>query len=369
MPSPELIEEAERQLTICNACRYCEGYCAVFPAMELRRRFDEQDIAYLANLCFECRACYYACPFTPPHDYQINIPQVLAEVRLQTYAEYTPPRLLSKLFHGNGRLVALTVAACVLFVLFAAVSVQGASVVFGEPAAEGSFYRVVPYLAMTLPALALSAYWAWALIAGGVRFWRSTRGSLGELMDGGSLSKATKDAFGLEYLRGGGEGCTYPDERPSTARRWLHQALVAGILLDFASTTVAAIYHNFLGEDAPYPYLSLPVVLGTAGGVLIILAVLGLAWLKLRADPLPASRSMLGLDWAFLWLLFLTAASGLILLGLRDTSAMGTLLTVHLGIVAALYLALPYSKFAHVVHRYAALIRYRIETARQQTAV
>ena len=32
-----LLEEAERQLTICNACRYCEGYCAVFPAMEMRR--------------------------------------------------------------------------------------------------------------------------------------------------------------------------------------------------------------------------------------------------------------------------------------------------------------------------------------------
>jgi len=369
MPSPELIQEAERQLTICNACRYCEGYCAVFPAMELRRRFDERDIVYLANLCFECRACYYACPFTPPHDYQLNIPQVLAEVRLQTYAEYTPPRVLSRLFRGNGRLVAFAVAACVLLVLLAAVAVQGSDAVFGEPAAEGSFYQVVPYLAMTLPALALSGYWIWALLAGGLRFWRSTRGSLGDLVDGPSLSKATKDAFGLEYLKGGGEGCTYPDERPSASRRWLHQALVAGILLDFASTTVAAVYHNFLGEDAPYPYLSLPVVLGTAGGALIVGAVLGLAWLKLRADPLPAYRRMLGLDWAFLWLLLLTAATGLVLLALRDTSAMGALLTVHLGIVAALYLALPYSKFAHVVYRYAALVRYRIETARQGRAV
>jgi citrate/tricarballylate utilization protein len=23
--------EARRQMEICNACRYCEGYCAVFP--------------------------------------------------------------------------------------------------------------------------------------------------------------------------------------------------------------------------------------------------------------------------------------------------------------------------------------------------
>ena len=27
------LAEAARQVEICNACRYCEGYCAVFPAM------------------------------------------------------------------------------------------------------------------------------------------------------------------------------------------------------------------------------------------------------------------------------------------------------------------------------------------------
>ncbi len=29
--------EARRDFEICNACRYCEGYCAVFPAMGLRQ--------------------------------------------------------------------------------------------------------------------------------------------------------------------------------------------------------------------------------------------------------------------------------------------------------------------------------------------
>ena len=33
--------EANRQMTICNACRYCEGLCAVFPAMERSRTFSE----------------------------------------------------------------------------------------------------------------------------------------------------------------------------------------------------------------------------------------------------------------------------------------------------------------------------------------
>ena len=70
----ELLKDAARQMTICNACRYCEGYCAVFPAMELRRTFTKADILYLANLCFDCRACYYACQYAPPHEFAVNVP-------------------------------------------------------------------------------------------------------------------------------------------------------------------------------------------------------------------------------------------------------------------------------------------------------
>ena len=363
-PLEVLVQEAERQLTVCNACRYCEGYCAVFPALELRRDLKQDDIIYLANLCFECRACYYACPFTPPHEFGLNIPQALAAVRRETYAAYATPRLLSRLFGGSRFLLGLTVALCILLVFGSVLLIQGSDVVFAGGAAPGSFYRVVPYTAMVIPALALSAYWLVALAAGGVRFWRGAGGTPRRLLEPSSLLRATRDAFGLAYLKGSGDGCAYPDERPAHARRWLHQLLVGGILLDLASTSVAAVYHNFLGRDAPYAYTSWPVVLGTAGGLLIVLGALGLLRLKRRADPQPADAGMLALDYAFLVLLLLTSVSGLALLVLRDTAAQGTLLTVHLGIVAALYLTLPYGKFAHVVYRYAALVRYHIEQRR-----
>lgn len=41
-------EETARIMQICNACRYCEGFCAVFPAMERRRLFDVGDTAFLS---------------------------------------------------------------------------------------------------------------------------------------------------------------------------------------------------------------------------------------------------------------------------------------------------------------------------------
>ena len=78
--------EVDRQLQICNACRYCESYCAVFPAMTRRLEFPAADVHYLANLCHGCGACLHACQYAPPHEFAVNVPQAMAKVRVETYA-------------------------------------------------------------------------------------------------------------------------------------------------------------------------------------------------------------------------------------------------------------------------------------------
>jgi citrate/tricarballylate utilization protein len=67
------------------------------------------------------------------------------------------------------------------------------------------------------------------------------------------------------------------------------------------------------------------------------------------------------MDRGFLALLFLTSLTGLALLALRDTRAMGVLLAVHLGVVLGLFLTLPYGKFVHALYRLAALARFHVE--------
>ena len=355
--------EARRAMEVCNACRYCEGYCAVFPAMELRREFASGDLNYLANLCHSCRGCYYACQYAPPHEFGINVPRVLAEVRSESYAQYAWPGPLAKLYQRNGLVVSLAMAGGVALVLVLALLFQRHSVLFApQDLSPGrGFYNVIPYGVMVWTASAVFLFAVVAMGVGFARFWRDTGGTAAELKQGKPLLQALRDAATLRYLGGGGHGCNDRDESFSSSRRHFHHAMAYGFLLCFASTSVATVYDHLLGWAAPYAFWSLPVLLGTEGGVGLVVGCAGLFWLKLSGDQEPAARKLLGADSALLFLLVMTAVTGLLLLGVRATGAMGVALAVHLGFVLALFAVMPYSKFVHGVYRMGALIRHAIE--------
>jgi citrate/tricarballylate utilization protein len=163
-----------------------------------------------------------------------------------------------------------------------------------------------------------------------------------------------------------GWGCAYPSEEVSQSRRWFHHFTFYGFMLCFAATTVGFVYHYAFGWHAPHDYLSLPVILGTLGGIGLLIGPVGLLSLKYRRNRDITDTSQTGMDTAFLALLFATSASGLLLLVLRETSAMGLLMVIHLGIVMALFLTLPYGKFVHSIFRAAAIIKYALERKRKR---
>ena len=363
--SPEPIEEAMRQLQVCNACRYCEGYCAVFLALERRSIVTPGNAEYLSNLCHDCRGCFYACPFTPPHDYAINLPRILSEVRRETYSRYALPAVATRILAGNGRLLA-GLAALIFGLLAIGVIATGNGARFFAPnEGPGSFYQVIPYLLMVVPALAISLGVVVLLTAGGVRFWQKTRGSLNDLIYPRAVISATADVLGLHYMTGGGAGgCNYPEERPSLSRYFMHMLVFYGFLAAIVSTTSAYINEHFLEILSPFPLLSVPVIFGTAGGVAMLVGTCGLIYLKRQSDQEPADPEHIGMDYVFLVLLGLVNLTGLLLLGFSDTAAMGTLLTVHIALVFTLFLSMPYSKFAHFVYRYSALVQNRLEDRR-----
>lgn len=334
MPRTETLAEAERLMIICNACRYCEGHCAVFPAMERRFAFSAANLSYLANLCHKCGACYHHCQYAPPHEFAVNVPKTLTELRAQTYEDYAWPHVLARLFARNALAVSLiTVASLALFVCATFLLVEPAAL-FGTHVGEGAFYAVIPHDVMVVLFLSVSAFVLVVFIIGVRRFWRVMGESREALRQPGPFWQATLDTFRLRYLEGGsGDGCTYPREAPSQARRRFHQLTFYGFLLCFAATVTATVYAYGFGWEAPYSILSLRVVFGTIGGVGLLIGPAGLLWLKRQADPDPYGDQMRGMDVAFLILLFLTSVTGLSLLFLRATPAMGVLLAVHLGVV------------------------------------
>jgi citrate/tricarballylate utilization protein len=338
---------AQRVMAICNACRYCEGYCAVFPAIERQTVFSSGDLHYLANLCHNCSECYYACPYTPPHEFAVNVPKLFAELRAQSYRESAWP-------HSYGGTILPALAVSLLVFLWGAQS---------QPAPTADFYRIIPHSTMIAIFGAVAGLVLAMLVAGVLRFWRKS-GSPAPSATPGLLLSALRDAMTLRYLSGGTRASGMPD---SNARRWFHHFTFYGFLLCFASTTAAAIEHYLLGLRAPYPFLSVPVIFGTLGGVGLLIGPAGLYFIKLRRDPAIRDPDQNGADVSFLALLFATSLTGLSLLALRDSPAMGILLRVHLGVVLALFLSLPYGKFVHGGYRLAALIRYAFETASPAT--
>jgi citrate/tricarballylate utilization protein len=152
----------------------------------------------------------------------------------------------------------------------------------------------------------------------------------------------------MRYLGGGhGDGCNEDDDAFTLWRRRFHHFTLYGFLLCFAATCVATLYHYLWNLHAPYAFTSAPVILGSLGGIGLIVGPIGLLWLNLKRDALRADVKQNAMDRGFIMLLLLVSATGFALLLLRDTRFMALWLAIHLGTVMALFLTLPYGKFAH----------------------
>ena len=346
--SNDLAQEARRQIEVCNACRYCEGYCSVFPAITQQKTFSDGDITQLANLCHNCRGCYYACQYAPPHEFALNVPAALAEVRLESWERFAWPGGVARLFQRNGLAMAMATVLgfTVLLGLIGAFRPQG-----GE-----GFYAVISHglmVAIFVPAFLLPL----AAVAVSLRrYWNSVGGEPVRLLH---LLDAVHMAASLKDLSGGkGQGCNFEKgERYSNTRRWFHQAVLYGFALCFAATAVGTIMHYIFDSVAPYPVFSLPKLLGIPGGVLMVIGCLGLLGLKAVADQSLGARAARTGEVAFIVVLLLVSTSGLALWMATGTEWVRSLLALHLGSVLALFALIPYSKMVHGFFRLAALTR------------
>ena len=352
--------EVARQMQICNACRYCEGFCAMFPAMTRRLEFGKADIHYLANLCHNCGACLHACQYAPPHEFAVNVPQAMAKVRVQTYADYAWPPALGKLYQHNGLAFSLALAAGLSLFLILTLQLNGNLL---QVPAGANFYSIFPHNLLVSMFAPVFIFAAIALGLGVRQFWQQiTPATSGASLTTPATAEATQNVLQLTYLDGGhGEGCNNEDDAFTLSRRRAHHLTFYGFMLCFAATSVATLYHYVFGWVAPYDLPSLPKVLGVVGGVSLLLGCVGLFKLNLQRHPEHGDAAQKPMDLGFIALLFIISVTGLALWLARAHNSMPLLLALHLGSVMALFVTLPYGKFAHGIFRTAALLRFAVE--------
>ncbi len=356
--SPALAE-ADRMMTICNACRCGEGLCAVFPAMERRRTSGDADLDFLANLCHNCGACLYDCQYAPPHEFAVSVPSNWAELRTDTYEHYAWPAGFGGLFRRNAVAVSIvTVLAVAVFVI--AVSASMGSSFTEAHTGDGSFYEVVAHGVIVGVFLAGFGFGVLGIMGSVRRYWRAIGGGRVAVSD---LVRAGRSANTLEYLDGGGVGCMNEDEHPNDTRKIFHHLTYYGFALCLAATTLAAVLESGFGQEAPYPVWHPVVILGTVGGIGLVIGPAGLWRAKVGRDSELVDQASRGMEMAFLLMLLLISLTGLGLLVLRATAAMPALLAVHLGIVFAFFVTFPYTKFVHGFYRYAALVKHHQESS------
>lgn len=358
----ELVRDGERQMRICNACRYCEGYCAVWQALEFRREVKESDLLYLSHLCHDCKECIFACPFSSPHSFGVNPPKLFAQIRKASQENWNVWPVLRNIKFYIGFL-----AAFVLLVLIVLAQHAGDSgVLWTAQQGPGAFYKVSSLLLMTSFFTVLGLWMLLMWIAGAWRFWRSMP-SVDGSTEVSDWMRALRDAFRLRYL-----GKETPESRIELSRRRLHHLVFYGFLLDLASTTLGAIYTHVLNQQAPYPVYHPVVILGILGGIGIVIGCAEFVMYHLGQERrirssdhpvLPYARDAAADRFAmtFTVSLGLVALTGFLVLFLRATVLMPIALMVHLALVASLFFTAPYTKFAHFVYRYLALVRFEQE--------
>ncbi|MCL5739580.1 MAG: tricarballylate utilization 4Fe-4S protein TcuB [Betaproteobacteria bacterium] len=356
--------EVARQMQICNACRYCEGFCAVFPAMTRRLEFGKADIHFLANLCHNCGACLHACQYAPPHEFAVNVPQAMAQVRGQTYADYAWPPALGALYRRQGLTLSLALAAGLALFLVLGAMLQGGGLDALWGANLGAnFYNLFPHNLLVGLFAPVFLFVVFALAMGVRRFWRDvTPATSGAPLSAPATLEATDAVLRLKYLGGGhGDGCHNEDDAYTLKRRRAHHLTFYGFMLCFAATSLATVYHYVFGWAAPYDLPSVPKLLGAVGGVMLMLGTAGLWHLNRTRHALHGDAQQKPMDLGFIALLFLVSSSGLALWLARSTPALALLLCLHLGAVMALFATLPYGKFAHGIFRTASLLRHAVE--------
>jgi citrate/tricarballylate utilization protein len=337
--------EAIRQFNICNACRYCEGYCAVWDDIENKNFFDNSDIDHFANLCHDCRECYNVCPFTEPHEFNLNIPMVLSKVRHETYINNIKPEFMEKPAKHQYYLWSFVIALSILSVFtLGYMNMNGymlnryglSDITHIFPVLQFKIFSTILYIYVII---------LWALE--GNNYWKSINsGKNKKKVRIHNILLALSDSFGHKYFKGGGAGCNYPEDNSGKFRLIFHPMIFFGFIIDL----IAIAFYGNLNI-----YI---IIIYMVGSLLISIGSIALLFAKFYSNKKLASKQLLTMDYPFTIIMLLTGITGLIFPVFSGYSIFSITFMIHIALISAIFLMAPFGKFIHPVFRFLSLIKY-----------
>ena len=103
-----------------------QGLCAVF-LMEMRRTFTSGDLNCLANLCYNCSACYYDCQFSRRTS-STSMSSRAGGGAVGIYQAYAWPRAFAGHSSATGLTISIVTALCVAAFILGFMAFQDPSV-------------------------------------------------------------------------------------------------------------------------------------------------------------------------------------------------------------------------------------------------
>ncbi|WP_393971624.1 hypothetical protein OXIME_000194 [Oxyplasma meridianum] len=338
------INEARRELIICNSCRYCEGYCDVWDAIERKTEFSKNDIFHFSNLCHDCRECFYVCPFVEPHEYKLNIPKALSKVRQYSYQEFSTPKKMSWVYNKMSLLtLLLTIAAIAVLFSFFALS-HGFSSFTGHYV---GILQAIPISTFKVISIAIYVYVLSLWSVEGYLYWRAIKND--NSIKFSSILAAAWDVIWHKNFRGGSAGCNYPTEDSKKSRLYFHPLVFFGFIIDW----VSIIFYPFTNNLVFWIY--------TVGSAMIFIGASSLLYMKLVSNKTLENLDMRKIDFPFTVLLLLAGLTGMVFPLLLSYPEWVIVFLLHDAFIFSIFILAPYSKFMHPIYRYISLIRNRIE--------
>jgi quinone-modifying oxidoreductase subunit QmoC len=323
--------------------------------------------------CHQCNDCSANCPRgAKPGD-------VLAAVRSIAIERLSPPSFMSRLFADPKYLpVVFGIPAAILLLLVAAL--QGLSF----PEGEIEYDRFISSTSIEIAASLVAAYAVVVAALGLLRFWRALQATPHETVatvpeaaapepepdnteptetpdgPGAMTASASGGSLGASLASTGTDialHSTFRECQTDKLRFWGHLAVFYGMPFLLLAAGIAAIY-TFIGAEVQRPPSDPAKIFGNLGGLLVFLGVVLFAYNRLRAKKGTWGRGSY-VDWFLLGIILLLVVTGAFMEIARYSGsgeAAYSLYMVHLVLVFAAFVYVPYGKLAHIFYRAAAMV-------------